>query len=519
MFKSSPDLRKGATGIGVYAVIMAGGSGERFWPLSRTDRPKQFLNFFGEATLLQEAVRRARLITPPGNVFIVTGRAHFALVRQQVPGVPQGNVICEPVGRDTAPCIAIAAARIRAVDPDGVMVVLPSDHFIRDDDGFTGTIRAAIQTAKDTGGLVTIGIRPTRPETGYGYIQLSEAAGEAAREPAAGAGGGASAAAHPIRVERFVEKPLLERAREYLASGRYLWNSGMFVWTVGAIRGAIEECIPEIAAGIRPVEEAIGGGDGDVEAAMASCFPSLRKVSIDYGVMERATNVWVVPASFEWDDVGSWTALERVLSLDDAGNQVTGNALPVSTTNSIIGSHATGRLVATFGLDGAVVVDTPDAVLVTTKDRAADLKELLAEMQARGLGRYQSSSPEGAGKVALSDVCDALSGCCRFVEKPWGREIWWSVTGQFAGKILQVKAGHSLSLQYHRKKHETMLFVEGEARMEIDGRQLDVKPPRIVDLPPGVVHRVTAVTNVTFLEVSTADLDDIVRLEDSYGRP
>ena len=353
-------------------VIMAGGSGERFWPYSRKEKPKQFLRVAGEGTLLQQAVRRARLLAPWSNIYIVTGRQYHDLVSEQVPDLPPENLLVEPVGRDTAPCVALAANVLWARDPEAVMVVLPSDHMILDEMRFTEAILEAVGTARKTKGLVTIGIRPTRPETGYGYIHV----GPVSRVEKGGA----------LRVRKFTEKPDLVTAMAFLACGEYLWNSGMFVWEVRAILDAIERCLPELACGMRPIAGAVG--TAVFEAALAEHFPRLPKISVDYGVMEKADNVWAVPGDFGWDDLGTWTALERVAGKDADGNLVQGQAVLVDTRETIIQSDRDDKLVVAFGLKDALVVDTPDVLLVADKKRAVDLKSVLNELRRQGLGSF-----------------------------------------------------------------------------------------------------------------------------------
>ena len=485
----------------VAVVIMAGGSGERFWPLSRKDRPKQFLKILGETSMIQDTFKRALLLTSVDNIFVFTGRAHYDILRSQVPDLPRGNIFCEPVGRDTAPCIAMAALCLESIDPSTVMVVLPSDHLIIGDDEFVETTNLGIRAAVATGGLVTIGVKPTRPEPGFGYILAGD--GQVPGLP-----GVAS-------VERFIEKPDLEAAQGYFASGRYLWNSGMFVWTVDAIKNAITMHLPELAEGIRPIEAAVGRED--FAEVVWSSYGRLPKASIDYAVMEKASNVWVVPARFQWDDLGSWSALDRVLPGDAHGNHLIGQVLSVDTKGSIVKSSSPYRLVATFGLEDAIVVDTDDVVFVASKKRACDLKKVLAQLRKSGLGAFQERPTEVA-KLVVGDLFRALGGACHVAEKPWGREVWWSVTPHYAGKILQVKAGHALSLQYHERKHETMLFLDGSGQVELDGQVLEINPPMVVTISPGTVHRVQASKDLTILEISTPELDDVVRLEDRYGR-
>lgn len=486
---------------------MAGGSGERFWPYSRKEKPKQFLPVAGEGTLLQQAVRRARLLAPWSNIYIVTGSQYLGLVREQVPDLPQENLLVEPVGRDTAPCIALAASILWARDPETVMVVLPSDHIILDEMRFAEVIREAVVTAKETKGLVTIGIRPTRPETGYGYIHVG---------PISWMEKGRA-----LRVRKFTEKPDLETAMAFLASGEYLWNSGMFVWEVRVILDALERYLPKLACGMRPIAEAIG--TARFEAVLAEHFPRLPKISIDYGVMEKADNVWAVPGDFGWDDLGTWTALERVAGKDADGNLVQGQAVLVDTRETIIRSDSDNKLVVTFGLKDTLVVDTPDVLLVADKKRAQDLKAVLNELRRQGLDRFlqrlTTPGPRGKGEErGGEDLCTLLAREHPTKEKPWGKEIWWSVTEAYAGKILYIRAGHSLSKQYHRQKRETMLVIQGRGYVELGEKRIPVEPRKVIDIPPGTVHRIEATTDMILIEISTPELDDVVRLEDVYGR-
>ncbi len=358
-------------------VIMAGGSGERFWPYSRREKPKQFLAIGGRESLLQQAVARAKALVDVEKIYVVTGRAYSELVREQAPELPPENLIVEPVGRDTAPCIALTALLLAARDPETLMVVLPSDHMILDERRFCEAITRALALAADTNGLVTVGIQPTRPETGYGYIRL----GEPVEDGSA------------YRVDRFVEKPDACRAAEYLASGEYLWNSGMFIWRAKAIIEAISRHLPELAAAMEPIERALG--TADFEETLNDHFPRLPKISIDYGVIERAANVWVVPGSFGWDDLGSWTALERVLEPDSFGNLVEGKAVLVDTENVIARNDNRDKLMVTLGLKDLLVVDMPDVLLVAHKDREPELKKVVRELESRGLSRYLHSFSGG----------------------------------------------------------------------------------------------------------------------------
>jgi mannose-1-phosphate guanylyltransferase len=425
------------------------------------------------------------------------------LVQEQVPEVPVENLLVEPVGRDTAPCIALAVSHLEARGFNGIMVVLPSDHIVIGYDGFLRSMKTAMGLAEETGGLVTIGIRPTRPETGYGYIRM----------------GNPAWATKSFRVAAFTEKPDAERAMAFLSSGQYLWNSGMFVWKISAIRNALERYLPELAQGLSPIREAMG--TPDFTAVLDECFPVLPKVSIDYGVMEKADNVWVVPGDFGWDDLGTWTALERVSEPDTNGNFVQGQALLVDTETTIVRNDNPDKLVVTFGLQDTLVVDTQDVLMVADKSRASELKRLLDELRQQGLDRYlqglTASKRNEAGEEIVKDL-DALLHKHPVIEKPWGQEIWWAVTERYAGKVLIIRAGQALSKQYHRQKYETLLFLKGHGLMELGSKNIEVSSPMAIDIPAGTVHRIRASTDMIVFEVSTPELDDVVRLVDDYGR-
>lgn len=502
----------------VAVVIMAGGRGERFWPKSRAHRPKQFLQLFGEGTLLQQAYHRARRLAPADQVYVVTGDDYRDLVAEQLPEHPRGQVIVEPVGRDTAPCIGLAALVVERQDPGTVMIVLPSDHAILNEDRFVETLQSAARAAASGAYLVTIGIRPTRPETGYGYIQYGE--------PLAGEG-----KVHAVR--RFAEKPDAETAQRFLMEGDYLWNSGMFAWQAGVIRDAMAAHLPELHHGLERIRPALGT---EAEArVLESEFGLLPPISIDFGVMEKADNVLVLPGDFGWDDLGTWAAMPRIGQADEQGNVISGQAVLIDSKDCIV--EGGRRLVVGFGVEKLVLVDTEDVLFVSDASRMDQLKRVVAELQARGLEAYLTGEggmapvllppgPEAASAgvpalpadVDLTTVAIPVNGEVRTIDKPWGREIWWAQTGNYVGKLIQVKAGQALSLQYHEKKQETMLFVAGKGRLVLGERAIDVEAGMAVTIEPGTVHRVIAETDLSFFEVSTPEVEDVVRLEDRYGR-
>lgn len=335
----------------VYCLIMAGGVGRRFWPMSRVERPKQFLKFFGDRSLLQMTVDRIRPLISSENVLIVTNERYRELTAAQLPEVPEENILLEPVARNTAPCIAYGAAVVRRTRPDAVMVVLPADHLIRDVPAFHGVLETAVAKAAEPDTLVTIGIQPGRPATGYGYIEF---------EP--GAGG-----VH--RVRSFTEKPDLDRANSFLQAGNYLWNSGMFVWRTDSIWREIERNLPDVHHEFSAVADS---GDGS-RTAVRRAFLQSPSISVDYGIMEKAESVFVVPGDFGWSDVGDWQAAYEVAPKDDRENAAFGDVKWVDSKNSL--AYAGERTINMLGLKDIVVVDAGDTVLVCHRSQAQRVKE------------------------------------------------------------------------------------------------------------------------------------------------
>jgi mannose-1-phosphate guanylyltransferase len=351
----------------VFPVVMAGGSGTRFWPLSRAARPKQFLALGGGAPLLAETVARLPPLAGPDRTFVVCGPVHAAAARALLPGVPPENVVVEPCARNTAPAIGLAALHVARRDPAGVLAVLPSDHHVARPDLFRDALAAAARLAAQ-GLLATIGIRPSRAETGYGYLRAGE---PLARDPSG---------LLPAKVERFVEKPDRAIAERYLADGRYLWNAGIFAFRADVLLEEIRASMPELGERLDAIGAALGTPAYD--AVLADAFPRCPSQSIDYGVMERSSRIAVVPADFGWSDVGSFAALPEVRAADAAGNVVEGDALVVDGRDNVV--LAKDRLVAVVGVDGLVVVDAGDALLVCPKERAQDVKKAVDELRRRG---------------------------------------------------------------------------------------------------------------------------------------
>ena len=310
------------------ALIMAGGRGERFWPKSRKNLPKLFLSLTDDGkTMIQLTVERILPLVAMEDIYISTNKDYKALVLEQLPEIPAENILCEPVGRNTAPCIGLGAVHISKKYEDAIMFVLPSDHLIKYNSMFLNTLRDAAETAKENTNLVTIGITPDYPETGYGYIKFNP---EVSNHRA-------------FSVDRFVEKPSLEVAKEYLASEEYLWNSGMFVWKVSSILSKIEHYIPDTYNGLIKIKEAIG--TAEEEGVLNREFHNFQSISIDYGILEKSDNIYSVPGTFGWDDVGSWLAVERIRKSNEFGNVVTGNVITIDSKDCII--EAGKKLIAT----------------------------------------------------------------------------------------------------------------------------------------------------------------------------
>ncbi|WP_438026180.1 mannose-1-phosphate guanylyltransferase [Sorangium sp. So ce233] len=374
----------------VHVLILAGGAGTRFWPASRAARPKQLLPLLGGEPLITATARRVLpLCAREGSagwerIWIATGQHLVAPTRAALPDVSERRLLVEPAPRNTAPCIGWAAATIARDDPDAVVVVLPSDHHIADVPRFLEVLEAAVASASG-GAITTIGIRPTHPETGFGYIEAEEAAGAAS-----------AASAAPRKVLRFVEKPSRERAAEFVASGRFLWNAGMFIFRAGDMRAAIRAHLPALAEGLDEIDRAAALG-AEAEAVLR-VFPRLPAVSVDHGVMEHVAGLAVVPGDFGWSDLGSWQSAWELAEKDERGNSApAGSVLIDAQGNHLVdlrgrdgGARAEidRRVIALVGVEGLVVVETDDALLIVPRDRAQDVKHVVDALKARGQGRH-----------------------------------------------------------------------------------------------------------------------------------
>ncbi|HEX9398067.1 MAG TPA: mannose-1-phosphate guanylyltransferase/mannose-6-phosphate isomerase [Burkholderiales bacterium] len=464
-------------------VILAGGSGSRLWPMSRRLLPKQFLPLVAENTLFQETVLRARNVPGCSAPIIVANAEHRFLAAEQLQaiGVKPGALILEPLGRNTAPAIAAAALQAARADPDALLVVLPSDHLIRDSAAFREAVRLALEAAGQ-GLLVTFGIAPSRPATGYGYIEAGEPLGKST-----------------FRIRRFVEKPDAEKARALLQQGGYLWNSGMFVFRAGRYLEELDAQQPAIGAAVRRALER-AGRDLDFLRLDAEAFAASPSLSVDYGVMEHTKAGAVVRAAMDWSDVGSWSALWEVGAKDAAGNVARGDVEMRDAQGCY--AHANSRHVSLLGVRDLVVVETDDALLVAARSSAEQVKEVVERLARENRTEHVSHSR---------------------VYRPWGYYESVDAGEHFQVKRLMVLPGHALSLQLHHKRAEHWVVVSGRARVTRGEETLDLERNQSTYIPAEVKHRLENAGDEPLLVVevqSGAYLgeDDIVRFEDRYRR-
>jgi mannose-1-phosphate guanylyltransferase len=353
----------------VYAVIMAGGAGTRFWPQSRHAWPKQFLALADkQLSLLQQTVARLTGTIAPDRILVVTSERHAQATREQLPMLPAANVLAEPAARNTAPCVAWAAAHVSARSPHAVMAVLPSDPHIEDEAGYRAVLSCALEAASD-GGLITIGVPPTRPEIGYGYIEVGKAIVEGVH-----------------RVTRFVEKPTLDRAQGFLLAGNFLWNSGMFFFRADVVLDEFERQLPDLYQFARGSRELLARGNSDVDYAKTR-YAELTSISIDHGIMENARDIRVVPGSFGWFDIGSWTTAYELATKDEDENAHHADAVLLDCERCYVRAGS-GKVIALVGMRDLIVVDTEDALLIMPRERAQDVKRIVELLQRRDSTRH-----------------------------------------------------------------------------------------------------------------------------------
>jgi mannose-1-phosphate guanylyltransferase/mannose-6-phosphate isomerase len=475
------------------AVILAGGSGTRFWPLSRETCPKQMLHVVGEDSLLQQTIKRISGLVSPQNIWIVTTEDKAQDMRFHLD--PLGSLakeiqfLSEPVGRNTAPAIGLAALTIHHLYPESIMVVMPSDHAIPDNKKFLDDLKVAIEGAKKDY-LVTFGIKPNKPETGYGYIKIDNSS-KAKMDGL-------------FKVERFVEKPNPETAKAYLSNGMYFWNSGIFAWKTSKILSEMEKYLPSLYKALKEMEclllESNELNELNRLNKLNKLYSSLNSISIDYGVMERSQSVLMLPATFRWSDLGSWTALDDMIVQDDSGNIVRGNAVDLGSQNSTI--FAGERLVATIGIKDMVVVDTPDATLVTTKEKVQEVKKIVELLRENGREEHLLH---------------------KTVERPWGTYTVLEKGQGYKIKRITLKPGARLSLQLHRKRSEHWVVVAGVAKVTNNDRTFLVQTNESTYIPVNSKHRLENSSDIPLqiIEVQNGEYlgeDDIERFDDDYGR-
>ncbi len=355
----------------IYTLIMAGGSGTRFWPRSKTQKPKQYLNIFGESSLLQDTIKRFATFTEKENIYIVSSATQAKVLEEQTPMLPKQNLIYEPVGRNTLPCIGLAAMYAERENPDGIMVVSPSDHLITNNQLFEDTVLAAVKIADKRDGIVTIGITPSYPATGYGYVKT--------KEDITG-----SEKIAQFKVERFVEKPDEKTASEYLKQGGFYWNSGLFVFKVSVFLEAVEKFAPELYADLRKIQTDFG--NPTYEETLDTIYRAVKGISVDYGIMEHADNIFLVEGNFDWNDLGSWESVYLTDKKDENGNAGSGEALLVDTKNSYV--YSDKNLVAVVGLEDVIVVQDGNTTLVCKRDKAEDVKKIVEKLKSDNKDQY-----------------------------------------------------------------------------------------------------------------------------------
>ncbi|WP_193092498.1 mannose-1-phosphate guanylyltransferase/mannose-6-phosphate isomerase [Halomonas colorata] len=477
----------------ILPVILSGGSGSRLWPVSREHYPKQFLNLHKEdVSLLQEAALRIKDIANSGEPLIVCNEEHRFLVAEQMQqvGLKDSTIILEPCGRNTAPALALAALAASAANPDAELLVMPADHVIKDTEAFAHAVEQGHMLSQE-GKLVTFGITPSSPHTGYGYIKRGQALTQG------------------FLVAAFVEKPNLEAAENYLKSGDYLWNSGIFLFKASSFLAALGQYAPDILQSCQAAFEA-RTEDMDFLRIDEACFAECRSESIDYAVMEHTDQAAVIPMSPGWSDIGAWDALHELRSVDDKenGNAIHGDVMLHQTRNSLVYSES--RLVAAVGVDNLVIVETDDAVLVADRRQAQDTKLIVNALKAAGRKEFQSHQR---------------------IYRPWGHYRTMVLTDSFQVKEIVVKPGGKLSLQMHHHRAEHWVVVQGTAQVtqgEGHGNTANLRSFLLSEdestyIPLGTVHRLEnpGVIPLKLIEVQTGSYlgeDDIVRYNDKYGR-
>jgi mannose-1-phosphate guanylyltransferase/mannose-6-phosphate isomerase len=458
-----------------YAVILAGGVGSRFWPFSRELEPKQFMKMIGQESLLQATIQRLKGVVAPARIYIITNKIYFYEVKAQVSKfrIPDKNIILEPQGKNTAPAVGLCAKLISQVDPDAVLLVLPSDHYIKNVGNFKKTLKKAIICAKNNF-LVTLGIKPTAPSTGYGYIKVGKQQNDY------------------WNVEKFLEKPDLNKAKRYFKNKCFYWNSGMFIWKASVLLEEIKRYLPGLYANLQLINST-----DDI----AKVWPQIEPISVDYGIMEHSKRIALIGSNFYWTDLGSWEALAEIFPKDKKGNIISGDVLNLDSQGVCVFSKG-NRLVSTIGIKNTIIADTPDALLVCNRDRAQEVKKLVDLMKS--LNRKEHL-------VHLTE------------RRPWGSFTVLQEGFGFKIKLIEIAPHKRLSLQRHKNRAEHWVVVSGMAKTTSGQKVSLVRSNQSIYIPQGKKHRLENTTNqpLRIVEVQTGNYlgeDDIERFDDDFKR-